>query len=67
MLEIDIKYPVEDTYPPGTTSILDLQEQGFRKDEGAIVMRNRNDNGSLYILLKDQVHGIRWIPVRIDA
>jgi hypothetical protein len=63
----DIQYPVEDTFPPGATSILALREQGFREDEAAVVMRNRDDDGALYILLNDPINGRRWIPVRIDA
>ena len=66
MLDIDIKYPVEDTYPPGNTSILDLRKQGFREDEKAVVMRNPSDDGAIYLLLNDPVYGRRWVPVRID-
>lgn len=67
MLDVDIKYPVENVFPPGETSILDLRKQGFREDDAAVVMRNRNDDGALYILLNDPIQGRRWVPVRIDA
>ena len=67
MLDIDIKYPVEDTFPPGNTSILDLRKQGFREDEKAVVMRNPSDDGAIYLLLNDPILGRRWVPMRIDA
>ena len=67
MLDIDIKYPVEDTYPPGNTSILDLRKQGFREIENAVIMRSRDDDGALYILISDVINGRRWIPLRIDS
>lgn len=67
MLDIDIKYPVENSYPPDQqVSMLDLRIQGFREDTEAVVMRSKTDGGALYILLKDSIEGLRWLPLRID-
>ena len=66
MLEIDIKYPVENGWPPDEqSSILDLRKQGFREDDGAVVMRS-SDGQNLFILLNDPVDGRHWMPLRID-
>lgn len=66
MHNYDVKYPVEDAYPPGSTmSLEDLEEQGFYKEENAVVMRNRHD-GALFILLNDTIRGLRWVSVRLD-
>ena len=63
----EIKYPVIDSYPPDEqVSIQDLREQGFQEIENAVVMRNKHDDGIIYLLLSDNIHGRRWMPLRID-
>jgi hypothetical protein len=62
----NIKYPVLESYPPDKqVSVVDLQDQGFREDTGAVIMRHESDAGILYILIRDDVKGRSWLPVRI--
>ena len=62
-----IKYPVRESYPDDAqASINDLEDQGFREETGAMVMRHADDPNTLYILIKDHEKGRSWLPLRLD-
>lgn len=67
MLEMDIKYPVSDSFPPDEqVSMVDLRAQGFREDTGAVVMRSESDRNVIYLLISDPVRGRSWKPLRLE-
>ena len=63
-----IKYPVADSFPEDAqASVIDLEDQGFRKVAGAVVMRSKSNPEIVYLLLSDPDRGQHWQPVRIEA